>query len=155
MWSTPVCWCAREKVVVHRVHPSLINDHSPVLVAGRQTGGVIDRSCMLAKTEGPLNLPQLFRPNLPSSQIFFLPSYFPNPPALLPSKGRGRAFQFGLSPQKNAILTLEANISGLKAHLGESRTSFENCMFSAFNWAQKQVNSIPASMRKSGFKKLT
>ena len=57
--------------------------------------------------------------------------------------------------QKNAILTLEANISGLKAHLGESRTSFENCMFSAFIWPLKQVNSIPASLRKTGFKKLT
>ena len=27
--------------------------------------------------------------------------------------------------QKNAILTVEANISGLKAHIGESSTSFE------------------------------
>ena len=28
-------------------------------------------------------------------------------------------------------------------------------MFSAFIWAQKQVNSVPASVRKSRFKKLT
>ena len=58
-------------------------------------------------------------------------------------------------PKKNAILTLEANISGLKPHIGESRTSFENCMFSAFIWPQKQVNSVPASLRKTGFEKLT
>ena len=35
-------------------------------------------------------------------------------------------------PKKNAILTLEANISVLKAPIGESRTSFENYMFSVF-----------------------
>ena len=42
--------------------------------------------------------------------------------------------------QKNAILTLEANISGLKGSNGESWTSFENYMFSGFIWAQKEVN---------------
>ena len=57
--------------------------------------------------------------------------------------------------QKNALLTLEANISGLKAPIGKSWTSFENYMFSAFIWAQEQANSIPASLRKSGFKKIT
>ena len=63
-------------------------------------------------------------------------------------------FKYRVS-KKNAILTLEANISGLKPHIGESRTSFENCMFSAFIWPQKQVNSVPASLRKTGFEKLT
>ena len=57
--------------------------------------------------------------------------------------------------QKNAILTLEVNISGLKAPIWESRTSFENYMFSAFIWAPKQVNSVPISIRKLGFKNLT
>ena len=61
----------------------------------------------------------------------------------------------GTGCPKNAILTLEANISGLKEPIGESRTSFENYMFSALIWAQKQVNSVPTSMRKSGFKNLT
>ena len=60
---------------------------------------------------------------------------------------------YRVSPKKTQFL--EANISGLKAHIGESRTSFENCMFSAFIWPPKQVNSIPASLRKTGFKKLT
>ena len=51
---------------------------------------------------------------------------------------------------------MEANISGLKAPIGKSKTSFENYMlFLAFIWAQEQVNSIPASLRKSGFKKIT
>ena len=42
-----------------------------------------------------------------------------------------------------------------KASIGESRTSFENCMFSAFIWAQEQVNYVQASLGKTGFKKLT
>ena len=50
---------------------------------------------------------------------------------------------------------MEANISGLKKQMWESKTSFENNMFSAFIWAKEQVNSIPASLRKSGFKKIT
>ena len=50
---------------------------------------------------------------------------------------------------------MEANISGLKAPIGKSWTSFENYMFSAFIWAQEQVNYIPASPRKLGLKKLT
>ena len=58
-------------------------------------------------------------------------------------------------PQKNALLTLEANISGLEAPIGKSWTSFENYMFSAFIWAQEQVNSIQASQRKLAFKKIT
>ena len=52
-------------------------------------------------------------------------------------------------------MTLEANISGLKAPIGKSKTSFENYMFSAFIWAQEQSNSITASLRKSCFKKIT
>ena len=48
---------------------------------------------------------------------------------------------------KNALLTLEANISGLKAPIVKSKTSFENYMFSAFILAQEQVNSIPAPLR--------
>ena len=43
--------------------------------------------------------------------------------------------------QKNARLCLEANISGLKAPIGQSWTSFENYMFSAFIWAQEQFHS--------------
>ena len=58
-------------------------------------------------------------------------------------------------PKKNALLTLEANTSGLEAPIGKSWTSFENYMFSAFIWAQEQVNSIPASLRKLAFKKIT
>ena len=58
-------------------------------------------------------------------------------------------------PRKNALLTLEANISGLKAPIGKSWTSFENYMFSAFVRLQEQVSSIPASLRKSVFKKIT
>ena len=58
-------------------------------------------------------------------------------------------------PKKNALLSLEANISGFKGPIGQSWTSFENYMFSAFFWAQEQVNFIPASLRKSGFKKVT
>ena len=58
-------------------------------------------------------------------------------------------------PKKNAILTLEANISGLQASNGKSWTSFENYMFSPFIWAQEQVYYVPASQRKSRFKKLT
>ena len=50
------------------------------------------------------------------------------------------------------FLTLEANISGFKAPFGQSWTSFENYMFSAFIWAQAQVNSILASLRKPHFK---
>ena len=57
--------------------------------------------------------------------------------------------------QKNAILTLEANIFGFKAPIGQSWTSFENYMFSAFIWAQEQVNSILAWLRKPHFKKIT
>ena len=34
--------------------------------------------------------------------------------------------------KKNALWSLEANISGLKAPIGKSLISFENCMFSAF-----------------------
>ena len=41
--------------------------------------------------------------------------------------------------KKKARLSLEANISGLIAPIGQSRTSFENYMFSAFIWAQEQV----------------
>ena len=47
-------------------------------------------------------------------------------------------------PKKNALLSLEANISGFKGPIGQSWTSFENYMFSAFIWAQEQVNFIPA-----------
>ena len=50
---------------------------------------------------------------------------------------------------------MEVNISGLKAPIGKRKTSFENYMFSAFIRAQEQANSIPASLRKSGFKKIT
>ena len=50
---------------------------------------------------------------------------------------------------------MEANISGLKVPIGQSWTSLENYMFLAFIWAQEQVNSITASLRKSGFKKIT
>ena len=46
------------------------------------------------------------------------------------------------------ILTLEANISCLKTPYGKRKTSFENYMFSAFN-------SIPASLTKIGFKKIS
>ena len=35
-------------------------------------------------------------------------------------------------PKKNAHLSLEANISGLKKPIGKSKTSFENYMFLAF-----------------------
>ena len=61
---------------------------------------------------------------------------------------------YSVSP-KNALLSLEANISGFKGPIGQSWTSFENYMFSAFIWAQEQVNSIQASLRKLGLKKIT
>ena len=58
-------------------------------------------------------------------------------------------------PKKNASLSLEVNIYGLNAPIGQSWTSFENYMFSAFILLQEQVNSIPAPLRKLGFKKIT